>query len=399
MIDFNTDPSILKGKKKLTITVKTMAGFEEILVKEINALGILDVKVGLRVVTYEGTMEDVYRSCLFLRSAVRVLVPITTFKAFTPDRMYKKFLQFDWTEWMTLDHTFAINATVHSELFTHSQYAGLRVKDAIADHFREKFGKRPSVDVDQPDISWDVHIDRQFIRLSLNMSGASLHKRGYRLAGAQAPISEVLASGLLDLSGWDGTQTLWNPMCGTGTIAIEAARKAAGLPPHLSSRRFGFENLDGFDKELWQSIRQPAFDSKIKPDTLYASDIDIGVVGLSRRHADIAGVADFVEFKREDFFGSTKPADSGIIILNPPYGARIDIEEGFYKQIGDQLKTNCKGWNAYIISTPDKLKQVGLSTSRKIPVFNGSLECRFNRYEIYDGTRKVKSNTKDASET
>jgi putative N6-adenine-specific DNA methylase len=398
VIDYLADSSILKGDKKLTITVKTMAGFEEILVKEINALGILDVKVGLRHVTYEGTMEDVYRSCLFLRTAVRVLVPIATFKAFTPDRMYKKFMQFDWTQWMTLDHTFAINATVHSELFTHSQFAGLRVKDAIADHFREKFGRRPSVDVENPDISWDVHIDRQFIRLSLNMSGASLHKRGYRLGGAMAPISEVLAAGLVDLTGWDGTQTLWNPMCGTGTIAIEAARKAAGLPPHLSSRTFGFENLDGYDKELWQSIRQKAFDSKIKPDTIYASDIDIGVVALARKHADIAGVGDFVEITREDFFGSAKPADSGIIILNPPYGARIEIPEGFYKQMGDQLKTYCKGWNAYIISTPDKLKQVGLRPSGKIQVFNGSLECRFNRYEMYDGTRKVKHNN-DASET
>jgi putative N6-adenine-specific DNA methylase len=391
MIEMETNPDVFRGNSKFTITVKTMAGLEQSLLKEVEALGIKDVKVGLRHLSFEGTTEDLYRSCLYLRTAVRVLVPIASFKAFTPERMYKKFLQFDWTSWMTLDQTFAIDATVHSELFRHSHYAALKVKDAIADHFREKFDKRPSVDVESPDIGWDIHIDKQYVRLSLNASGASLHKRGYRIAGAQAPLSEVLAAGLVDLSGWDPSQTLWNPMCGTGTIAIEAARLAAGLPPHMPGRKFGFETWNGFDKELWQKIRENAFIAK-PASKIYAGDSDIGVLALAKKHANLAGVGDIIDFKRQDFFGSKVPADKGIMIINPPYGERITIADDFYEKIGDQLKSSCAGWNAFIISTMDKLKKIGLRPSSKTRVFNGALECRYNKFELYDGSRRAKYN-------
>lgn len=395
MIESVTNPDILKGKSDFPITIKTLASLEPSLESELKDLGYSGIKPGLRHVQFDGGLEELYNSCLNLRTAVRVLIPVATFKAFTPDRMYKKFVQFDWPSWMTIDQTFAIDATVHSELFRHSHYAALRVKDAIADHFRDRFGRRPSVDVENPDVRWDVHIDKQYIRLSLNASGSSLHKRGYRLAGAKAPLSEVLAAGLLDLSGWKPGMELWNPMCGTGTIAIEAARWASGLPPHMKHRSFGFERWQGFDQDLWQKIRDRSF-VKGEGQKIYASDIDLSVTSLAKKHARAAEVEDFIDVQRADFFKSRPPAEEGIMIMNPPYGERIEIAEDFYKRIGDKLKSDCAGWNAFIISSPQQLKKLELRPSSKVRVFNGALECRFNRYEMYKGSKRAKYQTNDS---
>ncbi len=383
--------AILEQEK---ITAKTMAGFEEILAKELEAIGATDIEVRTRAVYFKGDLKTIYRANLELRTAIRILVPVIKFHAFNQKQLYKKTKAFPWEELFGLDQTFAISAFSNSEIFRHSKYASLVVKDAIVDGFRDKFDERPSVDLKTPDVRIHLHIDRQNVILSVDSSGDSLHKRGYKSDGLIAPLNEVLASGMLILAGWEGQSDFWDPMCGSGTLATEAAFIATNTPALANRHSFGFMNWPDYDANLWNQVRKDAFSRTKNFDYgIYASDVDESHVRVAKENFEKAGIKVKAEFDAKDFFGSETPSDEGLIVMNPPYGERIEPEEinSFYSSIGDQFKQNCAGWDAWMISSNmQALKNVGLRPSRKIHLFNGALECKFQKYSIYKGSKRTK---------
>lgn len=375
-------------------TAKTMFGLEEILADELKELGAHNIEIGARAVHFEGNKELLYRANFVLRTALHIYTPIVEFSAFDKRRLYKKTKEQDWEKYIKLDQTFAIDSVVNSKFHTHSMYASLVMKDAIVDYFYEKYDKRPSVDIKNPDVRFHLHIDDQKVLLSNDSSGKSLHKRGYREKYAEdiAPVNEVLAAGMILLTGWIGQTNFWDPMCGSGTIPIEAYRIASNTPSQINREYFTFTNWDDFDERLWNKVKKEEI-AKIKEPAIaiYASDMNESRLANARENAKDAAAE--IQFEAKSFFNSPAPQDEGVIVMNPPYGERLPIDEirEFYREIGDQFKTNCAGWNAWMISSNmTALKNVGLRPSRKIKLFNGALECRFHKYEIYKGSRKQK---------
>lgn len=371
---------------------KTMAGLEPVLCRELEALGALDVKPLKRAVSFTGDKALLYKANYWLRTALRIFAPIHEFQASNEKELYKGVYDFDWKPYLDPARTFAIDAVVHSELHSHSKYAALKVKDALVDQFRDRFGKRPSVDVKNPDLRIHLHIAHDKVTLLLDSSGDSLHKRKYRFEKVQAPINEVLAAGMILLTGWKGEVPLADPMCGSGTFLIEACMIARNIPPQQVRKRFGFMNWVDYDPDLWHSIREEAREQQ-KPlnVSIEGSDISSRAILISEKNIAMARLSEDISLSRKDFFASAASHEKGLLIMNPPYDERMEVEDiiKMYEEIGDQLKQSWKGYQAWIISSNlDALKQVGLKASRRLHLFNGPLECKFFRFDLYAGSKK-----------
>ena len=402
-------------KTTFPMIAKTFKGLEQVLAQELTELGANEVQIQRRAVSFTGDKEILYRANFNVRTALRVLVPIATFTAKDADAVYQQAKQIDWSQFMTVDTGFAIDATVYSETFRHSKYVTYRVKDAIADYWTEKAGKRPSVKLTDPDLQLNVHIAAEQVTISLDSSGESLHKRGYRVATTEAPISEVLAAGLLKIAGWDGQTDLYDPMCGSGTFLIEAALIAQNIAPGVFRKSFAFEKWKDFDKDLFEQIYND--DSKERPFThhIYGSDASFYAVQQALKNIREAGMQRFVDVRQiriQEIKGlsgdsrsfsdsglsaqrsfSPKDGQSPLVILNPPYGERLAQDKDIlrlYAEMGTALKHQFTGATAWIISSnEDALKCIGLKPSRRIHLMNGELECLFNKYELFAGERKV----------
>lgn len=378
--------------------VKTMAGLEEVLATEIKAIGV-EPTVLKRAVRFDGELEHLYRANFELRTAIRVLQPVSVFHARTEDELYRKVGAVDWSEYMKLEDTLAVDAAVNSNYFRHSKYVALKTKDAIVDQFRHNTGRRPDVDINNPKLRINVHIGDDTVTLALDSSGASLHKRGYRLETLEAPINEVLAAGMILLSGWQRDSNFIDPMCGSGTLLIEAAMYAMHLPPQWQRNQFGFMSWSNFDRALWEKVKAEALAKKQPFEyQLLGFDKDFKALSVSRRNAMSAGLEEKLEFQRSAFQRLTPPPGPGMVVMNPPYDERLGIDDvkQFYKEIGDRLKQAFSGYQAWIIcSNPEAVKSIGLRSSRKYVLFNGPLECRYLGFDLYEGSRKAQPIEKD----
>ena len=376
------------------MVAKTLFGFEPLLARELRNLGAIDVKEGVRSVSFYGDKGFMYKANLALRTAIKVLKPIHSFKIFSEEDLYREINKMSWEDYLDNNQTLAVDATVHSEKFTHSQYIALKTKDAIVDRFRDRTGQRPSVDLDHPHLRINIHIEKEFCTVSLDSSGQSLHKRGYKLATNIAPINEVLAAGMLLHSGWDGQCDFMDPMCGSGTLLIEAAMIACNIPPNINRNEFGFEKWKDWDEDLFEKIRESVL--KKARDfhfTIKGYDKAPSAVQKAKDNIDNANLSEFITVQHEDFFKTEKQSERHLhMVFNPPYGERLNIDmPEFYKAIGDTLKQGYPGTQAWFItSNLDAIKHVGLRPSRKIKLFNGSLESKLLKYEIYEGSKKAK---------
>jgi putative N6-adenine-specific DNA methylase len=370
------------------IIAKTFQGLEEILAKELINLGANNVEMGRRMVAFTGDKEMLYKANFCTRTAVKILKPIKEFKATDADEVYEVVKQIDWERYMDVKNTFLVDSVIFSENFRHSKFVAYRVKDAIADYWREKTGDRPNVGISNPDIRINVHIAENDVTISLDSSGESLHQRGYKTATVPAPLNEVLAAGLIMLTGWDGECDLIDPFCGSGTILIEAALIAQNVYPGVFRKEYAFEKWKDFDADLFDRIynddsQEREFDHKI-----YGYDINRQAVQIATDNVLNAGVKDIVSVEQRDFYEFEKPLDKAIIITNPPYGDRITTDDIFdlYETIGKNLKRNFAGNDAWIISHHEELfDKIGFRPSTKYALFNGSLECEFRKYQIFDG--------------
>lgn len=368
----------------------TSKGLEQALCWELGRIGVKNPEIVSGGVQFEGSQESYYRANLYLRTAIRVLLKIKDFPCESYDELYARCRDIDWLEYLGLSNTLAVDCNCRNSVLTHSQYGSRKVKDAIVDQFRDKTGRRPDVDPKSPDVRINAHIFNNHCILSLDTSGESLHLRGYRKLIKEAPMKETLAAGIIDYSGWDCNVPLYDPMCGSGTILIEAVLKAANVAPGLLRRDFGFHRWRSFDRALWQKLVNEA-EQKVKrnvPCRLYGSDIDADAVRTAAENARAAALVDrFIKFEVRDVTQFRPQADSGVIITNPPYGERMGEKENlkdFYKQLGDVLKHNCKGHTAFLlIGDTELVKSVGLRTSQKLIIHNGPIECRLTKYEIY----------------
>ena len=371
---------------------KTMYGLEDVLAKELKDLGAQQIKVLNRAVSFKGDKGFMYKANLNLRTALRILKPIAHFQAHDAKELYQQLCKIDWTKYFDLESTFATHATTHSEIFTHSKYASLVMKDAIADTFREKTGKRPNVSPDDPDVSINLHIAKHTCTVSLDSSGDSLHKRGYKTDAVTAPMNEVLAAGLILLSGWNKVADFHDPMCGSGTILIEAALIAHNIPANIFREQFGFEGWKDFDENLWEKIKETSLDKERDyPGTISGADNFQKAVRISRANIENALLYDNIKVKKEDFFESNVK-EGTFVLFNPPYGERIPVEvDEFYEQVGNTLKHQYEGCTIWLISSDiENLKFIGLRPSKKMKVMNGKLECSFRKFEVYEGSKKTK---------
>ena len=393
MQDFKSDCMVNNFK----MVAKTLFGLEELLAQELRQLGASEIETGTRMVSFEGDKGFMYKANLCCRTAIKILKPITAFNVFKEEDLYDKVYNINWEDYMDVDGSLAVNATVFSDYFTHSQYIALKTKDAIVDRFRDKEGRRPDVDLDHPTLRINVHIDRNICTISLDSSGESLHKRGYKTANTIAPINEVLAAGLVMLSGWNGQCDFMDPMCGGGTILTEAAMIACRIPPNLNRDEFGFETWPDFDVDLYELIEASAL-KKIREFhfKMYGFDTDGEALEKAKENIKSANLEEFITLRKQDFFESEKEQDRPLyIVTNPPYDERISVDDitKFYGDIGTTLKHKYPGTQAWLItSNMEALKSVGLRPSRKIKVFNGKLESRFVRYDMYEGSKKAKKN-------
>lgn len=372
---------------------KTFQGLEQVLAEELKAIGASDVQPICRGVSFTGDKELMYKANLHLRTALRVLKPIYTFKARNEEELYGQAKKFDWTSIMNLSQRFAVDSVINSEIFFHSRYIALKVKDAIADYFREKLGKRPFVDPQNPDIRIHVHILEDECTISLDSSGESLHRRGYRLVQDAAPINEVLAAGLIMLSGWRADSDFIDPMCGSGTIIIEAALYAYGIPPGVFRKHFGFENWPDFDGDLLQNVYNDDSMEREFNYSIIGSDISKRAVEIAQENIKNAGLQKRIDLRLKSVFDTTPSEGKGIVITNPPYGERIKKEQLdiFYKQLGDCFKQKYLGYDIWILSgNKEAMKSFGLRPSANIALLNGAIECKYQKFSMYQGSKKTK---------
>lgn len=377
-----------------TMVAKTLFGFEEVLAKELRNLGAGNVKIGTRNVSFEGDTGFMYKANLCLRTAIKIVKPIYSFSLRNAHDLYRKIYAMDWSDYLSADSTFAIDTTLHSDKFTHSLYVSQKVKDAIADKFRALEGKRPNVDIKNPDIRVNIHIQNERCNVSLDTSGSSLHHRGYRTATNIAPINEVLAAGLLLLSGWDGRSDFLDPMCGSGTLLIEAAMIACNIPANINRKGFAFEKWYDFDSQLYNTILESSLNK--------AREFGFRIVGYDKAPSAIhkakdnienANLSEYIGVAQKNFFDTKKFTEERLhMVFNPPYGERLNLDmEKFYACIGDTLKQKYPGTDAWFItSNLEALKHVGLRPSRKIKVYNSHLESRLVKYVMYEGSKKAK---------
>ena len=385
----------MKENTDFKMVAKTFFGLEEILADELLKLGAKKINIGVRNVSFYGDKGFLYKANLSLRTAIRILKPIVVFDVNDDKELYSFFFNFNWEDYMSVDNTFAIDSVLNSDFFTHSLYVSQKAKDGIVDRYRKLFKTRPSVDSINPDLKINIHIRNKCCTVSLDSSGKPLNQRGYRSQTNIAPINEVLAAGIILLSEWDLESDFLDPMCGSGTLLIEAAMLATNYPPNIKRSNFSFKNWNDFDLDLFVTITKSVL-SKIKPFNNKILGFDKSPSAISKCNQNIinAGLEDVISISKEDFFRSKKHNDDYLyIVFNPPYGERLRIDiELFYKKIGDTLKTNyTNSCTWFITSSIEALKYVGLRPSRKIKLFNGKLESRLAKYEIYSGSKKKKN--------
>jgi putative N6-adenine-specific DNA methylase len=389
--------------KDFKMVATTMFGLEEVLAKELRDLGAQDVEIGIRNVSFKGDNGFMYKANITLRTAIRILKPIKSFKVYDEEDLYKSIQKIKWENYLDVDGTFSIGAVVNSKNFTtNSHYITLKSKDAIADYFRHKYSKRPNVDVKYPDLKIHVHIQKDWCTVSLDSSGDSLHKRGYRSATNIAPINEVLAAGMVLLSGYTGEENFIDPMCGSGTILIEAAMIANNIPANINRKHFAFENWKDYDEDLYFLI-QDVLLKKIRSSHFKIMGFDKAPSAVRKAQDNVvnANLDEFIGVHHVNFFNSKKEVfGKTTILFNPPYGERLNIDtEEFYKKIGDTLKNGYPDSTVWFITSDlQALKHVGLRTSKRILLKNGDLDCRFVRYDMYAGTRKIRPEEKEIPE-
>ncbi len=378
---------------EVNLVISTYSGLEDVLAKEIRQLGGRDIETHTRAVSCTGDMGFVYKANFSLRTALRVMMKIHSFKIVKTDDLYEGAKEVDWTRYMKLEQTFAVRCTTSSSMFDNNLFPALRVKDAIADAFRTKGGKRPDVSKENPDLEVNVFITRNNdVTLLLNTSGLPLYQRGYRKEVDRAPLSEALAAGIVILSGWEPHKPLVDFMCGSGTIPIEAALYAAQIPPGVFREKFAFENWIDFNQELYNTIRDGQV-AKIKDveAKIYGNELNKFVAEKARANVKAAGVEDMVTITTGDFKDFDRPEGNGVVIINPPYGEKIDVRDIklMYQDIGDNLKQQYSGYDAWIFTgSPEGAKAVGLRPHRRFHLFNGPIECRMFGYNLYDGSKK-----------
>ena len=386
-------------REKFRMVAKTMVSLEEVLADELRELGAEEVTVGNRAVEFVGDMRMLYRANYCCRTALAILKPFAEFDANNDQELYDQVYKIRWEKILDCDCTFMIDSTTSGEVFTHSYYAALKTKDAIVDRFRRNFGKRPSIDTEMPDYKFNLHIRDNHVTLLMNASGDSLHKRGYRQGVGVAPINEVLAAGLLKLAGWKCDCNFYDPMCGSGTMLIEAAMMANNIPAqYYRGNKFGFMRWKEFNLGEWKSVKAEedrkigAFDFE---GEIWGNDIDEQVIQQCEKNLEYTKLHHDVMLHIGDFADQEPPEGKTLIVTNPPYGERIKVEDlnAMYEKLGDTFKQkygkDCDVW--LITSDFEAMKHIGLHPSRKIPVQNGALDCRFLHFELYEGSKKAKN--------
>ena len=375
--------------EKFDMVAKTFLGLEGVLADELRALGAEEVTEGNRVVAFKGDKEMLYRANFACRTAVRVLKPFITLRSTGADDLYEQLKSFDWEQLMTVNTTFAIDATVYSEEFNNSRFVTYRVKDAIADYFNDKYGKRPSIRLTNPDIRFDVHISGRDVTLSLDSSGDPLFKRGWRTAQTDAPINEVLAAGIIMLSGWKGDTDLVDPMCGSGTFLIEAALIGANIAPGVYRDHYAFQQWPDYDADLFDKIYNDDSAEREFTHKIYGSDIEGKAIAIARANVKNAGLNKYIELERRDLNDIEEVPEHGTLISNPPYGERLNLEDidQFYSDLGFKLKHTFKGYNVWLICyDKEQYFKIGLKPSVKYALNNGGLDCELLQYVIFDGS-------------
>ncbi len=376
------------------MVAKTLFGLEEVLATELMRIGAMVTQVGNRAVTFSGDQRVMYRANYELRTALRILVPIRRFTARTPNTLYKRVQQVNWSKLMRVTDTFAINSVANSEYFQHSHYASLKVKDAIADQFRRLQGDRPSVDLDAPDLRIHIHIYDDQCTLLLDSSGESLHKRGYRVKQHAAPLNEVLAAGLLLLADYKGERPFLDPFCGSGTLPIEAAFIATNTPPQKLRNRFGFQQWGEYNETIFEQVKERALEQiRPAPAPIVGCDISKRNLDMAADHLLMVDLSDQVQLEVRALQEMPVQAEGSLLVMNPPYGERLHPEDikALYKDIGDAMKQKCldsKGW--IICTNRTAMNSVGLRPFKKHVIYNGPLEGRYHGYEMYSGSRKKK---------
>ncbi len=387
------------GNNSIKMLAKSPAGLEEILAGELRELGAKNIELLNRAVAFEGDKKLLYAANYRCRTALRILVPISHFSIETEQDLYTEIKSIRWEDYLGNGNTIAINSTVTSSVFTHSHYVSLRAKDAIVDRFREKTSERPSVDIDNPDFRINVHIYKDEVSVSFDSSGASLHKRGYHVSNAEAPLNEVLAAGMILLSGWDGQSNFIDPMCGSGTLLIEAAMIAMNIPAGEFREEYGFMRWKDFDDELWEEVQNDALEQqRTFEHKIIGSDISEHNLRSAYANLKQASLSKNISLKVSSFQDMTPPEGGGVMITNPPYGERIQVEDivSLYQDLGDVLKQKYKGYQAWVISSDlMALKKIGLKPMKKYILFNGQLECRFAGFDLYAGSKRARYQTGD----
>lgn len=373
------------------LIAKTMQGLEEVLAKEITELGGNDVQIGRRMVSFTADQRLLYKANLHLRTAVRILKPIATFRAKNPDEVYEQVRKIQWENYFSPNQTFTIDTVVFSDLFRHSKFLAYRVKDGMADYFMEKFDKRPSVRLTNPDVYINVHVSHERCTISLDSSGESLHKRGYRIDQTEAPLNEVLAAGMLLLAGWEGQSNFIDPMCGSGTLLIEAALIALKIPPGIYRKGFAFEKWPDFDADLFEELCTEEPDEHPFKFKIYGSDMSAQAISIAQKNVKNASLGKYIELETRSIQKITEAPENGILVMNPPYGERISSNDllALYDTIGERLKHAFPGYSAWILSYREEcFDKIGLRPSARIALMNGALDCEFRRYDIFRGKRK-----------
>ena len=378
--------------KDYRLIVKTLYGLEEILSKELLSLGGREIQKLNRAVAVVGDLGFVYKINIALRTGLRVLLPLNEIQMETVDDYYDAVYEIPWEDLFDEGKTFAVHVVGTNEELNHSSFAGLKAKDAIVDRFRDKLGIRPSVDKHEPEVPIHIHISRENVRIYLDASGESLHRRGYRLEAAKAPLNEVLAAGIILHSSWNGGMPVLDPMCGSGTFLVEAALIAHNMPANIYRESFAFFNWKGFEEELFVKIREGLLSrAKDYEGKFFGRDIDVYSLDAAAANIERSMFEDAVRLKRADFFEADPPAEKGLLLINPPYNVRIQADtHQMYRQIGDTLKEKYAGWQVFwITSDMEAIKSIGLRPSRKWNLFNGELECKLLRFDMYEGTKKL----------
>ncbi len=370
---------------------KTLKGLEQVLANELRSIGALDVEPVNRGVNFSGSVAMMYKANLYLRTALRVLLPVARFKATDEEMLYRKIKEIDWSQYMSYKNSFAVDAVTFSRVFRNNHFVELRTKDAIVDQFRDNTSLRPAVDLKNAEIRINVHVQETFFTVSLDSSGESLHKRGYRKEMHPATLSEVLASGLVQLTGWKGDQPFINPMCGSGTIAIEAAMIAADIYPGITGRSYGFQQWPDYDQRLFENLLDTMPQPKSLSYPVIATDIDGEAIRITKSNARFLGMDKLLVIEKEDFLDAAAMDVPTLIVMNPPYGERLEVTdiEALYEGIGGVLKHKFPGSNAWLFTANmGAVKFIGLKPEKKFTLYNGQLECRYINYTLFKGSRK-----------